>query len=239
MSEPAFALTELAQLVNSGRLRRAVEARTQAVERQDAQKELQHFEPHREKFVGASAVAHTALPFMDAGERKRLQGYARKIRALATQIGEAAKNERELRAFDRLLTDGKNDAENAAELLKQAFERSIEKTFRPLENLATLVSGIPSLEELGRDFAQLERESRQLTNKFPPTDVGLKRLNDLTARREEAMNRLSSSNAGAELTAFLVKVALREATLKDVTPNVRKFLDTQGASQLFRIRFET
>lgn len=239
MNEPTFALTELEQLVNSGRLRRAVDARVKADERQDAQKELQVFEQHCEKFVGASAVAASAIPFMDPAERKRLQSHVSRIRGLATKIGEAARNEGELRDFGRLLSDGKSHVENATQLLEQAFERSLEKTFAPLESLATLVSGIPSLEQLGREFARLAQESRQLTTKFPPADPGLKLLRDLIERREAAMDQLSASNAGAELTTFLVKVASREATLADVTPNVRKFLDGQNASRLFRIRFET
>jgi hypothetical protein len=226
-------------MVNSGRLRRAVEARAKAQDRQNIQSEIQRFVPHCQTFVAASAVAFHAVPMMDSHDRRRLKICVQKIRELAEKLRSAAESDAELHTFGRLLTDSRRDTDDAEEILKQAFRKFVGKAFEPLANLGRLVSGIAALEHVGREFSEIAKESGRLVTKLPPNAGALSLLGALISRREKAMNLLSSSNAGADLAAFLSKVADGRATLEDVTPSLRTFLDGQGASRLFRIRFET
>lgn len=237
VDEQTGALAQLEQLIVTGRVRQAIEARNKANEREDAQNELQQFKPHYEKFVAASMIADDAALALEERDRQKLALHAQKIRALASAIREAATDEAVLLKFGRLLTDARTDILGAISILEQGFVKSVRERFDPLESLGKVVGGFPSLRQLGAEIEKLSSESGRLTEKFPPTSPQLTRLADLKKRRTDAMERLSASDAGAELANFLLKVASQQATLADVTPAVRKWLDEQRASKLFQVRF--
>ena len=129
-------------------------------------------------------------------------------------------------------TMAKTDRDN----IRPHWARIVERDFKPLVAIGTLLEKIEGVSDLGRRLVECGRDAGNSLARTPPVET---LRDDIRRLREERVSleaeRASLTNE-SEVDAFLNALAEGRATLRIVTEKVRAWLEQNGALDSFSIR---
>lgn len=200
----------------------AIQAATQA---QPALERLRHMN---------GFVALTA-PTLSSDERQALKAHLRTLRATGMAIAES-NDAVAVQEVTRLLTqDLARDTSSIQAALSAGWKRLIEREFGVTGRLGRVLNQLPETKVLGSKMILLHQKAEALSNSLETAQRLKKEFTQLQKAKDEANASLKQLGTGVDVIAFLLAVANQQATVGNLTPQVRSWLTERQALDLFKI----
>jgi hypothetical protein len=120
--------------------------------------------------------------------------------------------------------------------IRPHWARIVERDFKPLVAIGTLLERINGVSDLGRRLVECGREAANSLAKTPPVETLRDDIRRLHEERASLEAKRASLTDEPEVDAFLNALAEGRATLRIVTEKVRVWLEQNGALDRFSIR---
>ena len=120
--------------------------------------------------------------------------------------------------------------------IRPHWARIVERDFKPLVAIGTLLERINGVSDLGRRLVECGREAANSLARTPPVETLRDDIRRLHEERASLEAKRASLTDEPEVDAFLNALAEGRATLRIVTEKVRAWLEQNGALDSFSIR---
>ena len=116
----------------------------------------------------------------------------------------------------------------------QRWEEVVRRDFRPLIQVGAMLEKLDPSSSLGREMASCGQAPAGIQHVSNASEL-LTQVRDLVAKREELQRKRRSEYGDGAVAEFVNALAENRATLNMVTPDVRKWLDSHGASAWLKV----
>lgn len=227
-------LFELAKVMKNGALSQAVQSRDLGNALVDALKALQAKKETLRGLESLSQSVELISPDVQNLDRNALMEAAAEAMKLGGVL-ETANESNELREVSHSLAKIELLIKLISNRMMSAWQNRIRSEFRPHEKLAQVLARFSTLNPLAKRMANIAAKGRSLENAFPPAEQDREQFTKLLTERDEQLNELSRSDKGVD-AQFLLKAAEGTANLRDLSPEILKWLSAQNALELFSVR---
>lgn len=114
------------------------------------------------------------------------------------------------------------------------WEEVVRRDFRPLIQVGAMLEKLDPSSSLGREMASCGQAPAGIQYVSNASEL-LTQVRDLVAKREELQRKRRSEYGDGAVAEFVNALAENRATLNMVTPDVRRWLDSHGASAWLKV----